>query len=174
MTQEQLFGAYFLATVIIGAALLAWLIYWVYRAKLLEREERRLMIERGLAPPASAPTGWPAVRAREQELKFEERRLRIEKGLDIGSPPPDTPVTRPEDYLRKGLIASSLGAGIAIGYQVFLNSGFDVSSVEMRNWMLFFAVISPVLGLFGVANLLYYKLTKRRGGVEPIAPGPDR
>jgi len=34
-----------------GVIVLLWLIYWVYRAKLLEREERRLMIERGMTPP---------------------------------------------------------------------------------------------------------------------------
>src|SRR5262249_17302472 len=48
---------------IVGAVLvLGWLIYWVYRAKLLEREERRLMIERGMTPPPPQPVGWPAVR----------------------------------------------------------------------------------------------------------------
>src|SRR5215510_3990377 len=61
--------------------ILMWLIYFVYKAKLLEREERRLMIERGIAPPAPPPMGWPAVKIREQELQYEERRLLIEKGI---------------------------------------------------------------------------------------------
>src|SRR6476659_3840995 len=83
---EQQFAIWFMG---IGATavtvILMWVTYfvctYVYKAKLLEREERRLMIEKGMAPPAPAPVGWPAVKVREQELQYEERRLLIEKGL---------------------------------------------------------------------------------------------
>jgi hypothetical protein len=146
-----------------GAVVLLWLIYWVYRVKLLQREERRLMIERGMIPPAPQPTGWPAVRAREQELKFEERRLRLEKGLEI----PDEPAA---DYLRRGLISLSLGLGLAGAYAVFLTSGVEASE-ETRNWFLFFGAVSPAVSLYGVANMVYSRVSKRtrenRGATAP-------
>ena len=143
-----------------GLVVAVWLIYWAYRAKLLEREERRLMIERGLTPPAPAPTGWPAVRAREQELKFEERRLRIEKGMEVLEDPPQPP----EATLRKGLILIGLALGLAGAYVIFNTSGINASD-ETRNWFLFFGVISPVLGLLGAALVVYYLLIpNRRGG----------
>ena len=78
-----------LVGIVSAVLVLGWLIYWVYRAKQLERDERRLMIERGVAPPAPAVVGWPAMRAREAELRFEERRLLIEKGLNPGEAKPD-------------------------------------------------------------------------------------
>src|SRR4029453_3999327 len=80
LTSDQTF--YVLILGITGVvAVLIWMIYWIYRARLLAREERRLMIERGMTPPPPHPAGWPAVKAREQELQYEERRLLIEKGL---------------------------------------------------------------------------------------------
>jgi hypothetical protein len=42
---------FFIVAVVGAVIVLGWLIYWIYRAKLLEREERRLMIERGMIPP---------------------------------------------------------------------------------------------------------------------------
>src|SRR5687767_3383483 len=81
MEQQQFIA--FLVSVLSGVVVALWLIYWVYRAKLLEREERRMMIERGMTPAAPVPVGWPGVRIREMELKAEERRLRIEKGLEL-------------------------------------------------------------------------------------------
>jgi len=174
---EQQFAIWFMAigstaTVII----LTWMIYWVYKAKLLEREERRLMIERGMTPPPSQPGGWPAVKAREAELRFEERRLLIEKGMQPGAEngynmltqllsKADTPPPQPEQYLNRGLVKLAFGLGLAGAYGVFKSSGIEASS-ETQNWFLFFGVISPAVTLWGVANVIYYQATrsKRREG----------
>ena len=159
-----------------------WLIYWVYRAKVLEREERRLMIERGMVPPEPRAhvTTWPAVKAREQELRFEERRLLIEKGLQPGAEHvanfladlgPKTEERQPEDYLRRGLIKLAFGLGLAGAYVVFNSSGIDASS-EVENWFIVFGVISPAIALWGVANVVYYRETrKREGKVSGRDPG---
>jgi hypothetical protein len=155
---EQQFAIWFIG---IGATALAvvlmWMIYFVYKAKLLEREERRLMIERGMVPPPSQPAGWPGVKARELELKAEERRLMIEKGLHI---PPESPQS-PAETLRRGLVWGAIGLGLAGAYIVFNTSGVDASD-QTRNWFLFFGVISPAATLYGVAQVVHYKLTKNR------------
>ncbi|MGH9241062.1 MAG: DUF6249 domain-containing protein [Vicinamibacterales bacterium] len=148
----------FFALALLAALVVAWGIYWIYRAKLLQREERREMIERGMTPPPPQPMGWPAVRAREQELKFEERRLRIEKGLEVLEDPPPPPGAT----LRKGLILIGFGLGLAGAYIIFNNSGINHSD-EARNWFLFFGVISPIIGFIGAALVLFYVLTNRRG-----------
>ena len=172
---EQAFAAWVLALYFAGMVLAAlvgaWLIYWVYRAKVLQREERRLMIERGMIPPPPQPTGWPAVRAREQELKFEERRLRIEKGLPVAD---DDPANAPRDLLRRGLVSLAIGLGLAGGYVVFRTNGITASE-ETRNWFLFFGVISPGIALYGVANLIHHWMTSDRADhSQTSAPGPLR
>ena len=74
---------------------LLWLIYRVYRAKLLEREERRMM------------------------------------------------------------------------------SGVDASQ-DTRNWLLFFAVISPLFAANGLANVLHYLATRRNAAAEASGRDPAR
>jgi hypothetical protein len=168
---EQAFAVW-VAGLVFGAMVLigGWITYWVYRAKLLEREERRLMIERGMIPPPPQATGWPAVRAREQELKFEERRLRIEKGLSV----PEDPANTPRDVLRRGLVSLALGLGLAGGYIVFKTSGFEASETT-ENWLLFFGVISPGVAFYGIANIVHHTMTRSRAGeAETSAPGPLR
>jgi hypothetical protein len=181
MTQQE-----FILSVmgIVGlAVVLVWLIYWVYRAKLLDREERRLMIERGIAPPPPEAKGWPAVKAREQELRFAERRLLIEKGIEAGvydprNPPPSFLSTetaeprRPDDYLRRGLVRFGIGAGLLGAYAIFRTSGIDVSD-EVRNWILFFALISPLFAANGLANILHYMATRRTKDAASV-PDPAR
>ena len=162
--------------------------YWLYRglsqAKVLEREERRLMIEKGISPPPPQAAGWPAVRAREAELRFQERRLLIEKGMQPGAENVSNVLTEllskeseeaPERYLRRGLKTFALGLGLAAAYVVFRTSGIDASD-ETRNWFLFFGVISAPIAFFGVANLIYYRATKdkARGATATTAPGPGR
>jgi len=157
---------------IAGAVVVAgWLIYWVYRAKLLEREERKLMIERGLTPPAPVPQGWPAVRAREQELRYEERRLRIEKGLDPGVEP--VAPRHPEETLRRGLVALAVGLGLLAPYGIVHWSAAPVSD-DSAGFLLFLAVIGPIVALYGVANITLYGLTKNRpsAAASPSSPGP--
>jgi hypothetical protein len=152
---------------------LTWLIYFVYKAKLLEREERRLMIERGMTPAQPPPAGWPGVKVRELELKAEERRLLIEKGMQPGSElnPLDTltqllpkaKAPEPERHLHRGLVKLAFGLGLAGAYGVFKSSGIDASS-ETQNWFLFFGVISPTVTLWGVANIIYYWTARSRQG----------
>ena len=173
----------------IGAAavVLMWLVYfvctYVYKAKLLEREERRLMIEKGMTPPEPQAAGWPAVKAREAELRFQERRLLIEKGMQPGAENGYNILTElltkekedaPERYLRRGLKALAFGLGLATAYVIFRTSGIDASD-ETRNWFLFFAVISAPIAFYGVANLIYYRATRDKASVAATtAPGPDR
>jgi hypothetical protein len=188
---EQQFAIWFIGIGATAVTVLGmWLIYWVYKAKLLEREERRLMIERGMPPPPPQPVGWPAVKVREQELQYEERRLLIEKGLtpeviesglkfgnadgtsffDAFLPKRTQP--QPHDYLRKGLRALAFGLGLAGGYVVFNRSGIDASD-EARNWFLFFGILSPAVTLFGISNVVIYWVTRNRSG-GPTAPGQGR
>ena len=156
----------FLAFVAMSFGLLAWLIYWVYRARGLAREERRLMIEKGMTPPVPEPQGWPAVRAREMQLKFEERRLRLEKGLDV--PIEERTPRQPESYLLHGLLALCLGAGLEIGFLVFFFGGFRFDETE--EWLAFLAVVSPVVALYGVANVVYYRQIRHRRTEPKEAP----
>ena len=165
-----------------GVVVLLWLIYWVYRAKLLEREERRLMIERGIAPPAPAPVGWPGVKIREMELKAEERRLRIEKGLDI---PQDDDTTdtfakltatlkrRPEAYLRRGLVALFGGLGLGVAY-VLIRLNLDLGIAETREWLLALSIVAPVLTLYGLAYVVFYRSARDRLTEPTTVRGPGR
>jgi hypothetical protein len=154
-----------LAGIVGGVIVLVWLIYWVYRAKLLEREERRLMIERGVTPPAPAVVGWPAMRAREAELRFQERRLLIEKGLNPGEANTDpfgglfTRKRGPQHSLYRGLVMLAVGIGLLAPYSILRWSGAPVSN-DSRDIALFLAVVGPIMALYAAANLLYYGLTK--------------
>ena len=171
----------FLAVIAGGVTVCLWLIYWVYRAKLLEREERRAMIERGIAPPSPAPAGWPGVRIREMELKAEERRLRIEKGLDI--PPEEAPDTfgklterlngKPEAYLRRGLVALFAGLGVGVAY-VLIRLNLDLAVAETREWLLGLSIVAPVLALYGLAYVVFYHSARDRLNEQTTARGPAR
>ena len=179
MSQQQFI--IYLVGITGGAVVLVWLIYWVYRAKLLEREERRLMIERGMAPPAPAPVGWPGVKIREMELKAEERRLRIEKGLDI--PPDETTDTfdkltarlnrKPEAYLRRGLVALFAGLGVGVAY-VLIRLNLDLAIDETREWLLALSIVAPVLTLYGLAYVVFYRSARDRLSEPATVRGPGR
>ena len=134
-----------------------WVTYFVcktvYKALLLQREERQQMIEKGMVPP-SPNRGWPGVKMREMELQHEERMLRIEKGFPVQT----SGDAAPADTLRRGLVMLALGLGLAAGYAVFKTSGFDASETT-ENWFLFFGVISPGVALYGIANIIHYRMT---------------
>jgi hypothetical protein len=159
----------FLVGIFSGLIVALWLIYWVYRAKLLEREERRMMIERGMTPPAPVPAGWPGVRIREMELKAEERRLRIEKGLEV---PRDDTVDQPgglaarltqtpEAYLRKGLIALHAGTGLFVALAL-VKYNLDLTAPNTHDWILALSIAGPVVSLYGMAHIVFYRLAKDR------------
>lgn len=143
-----------------AVAIIAWAIYWDYRKKRMEHEERRLMIEKGMEPPPMPPprlSGWPGVKQSEDQLKYAERRLLIEKGLEV---PPLVKPLMPEDNLRRGLTAVCLGIGFAAGYLILKLSGLSFSND--KDWLAGFSVLSPVVTLFGLANLVHYQMTKNR------------
>jgi hypothetical protein len=159
----------------LAAVVIAWIVYWDYRKKVVEREERRVMIERGVTPPTPDPAGWPAVKARELELKYMERRLRIEKGLDV---PPETlfgtvgPLTdmlpkrkhrEPTDFLRRGLVSLCVGLAMGVSY-VIVRYGGDPPPPDMASWLLALAIACPAATLYGVAHVLFYALTSRKAG----------
>ena len=137
--------------------LIAWAVYWDFRKKRLQFEERRVMIENGLTPPPPAPpalAGWPGVKQQELQLKFAERRLMIEKGLPVHEDvvKPKLPLTR-HDYLRRGILAACVGAGLLLAYG-FLNLETVGGTDDARAWCL---GLGPLLLLFGIGNLIYYR-----------------
>jgi Flp pilus assembly protein TadB len=140
--------------ILAAAALIAWAVYWDYRKKRLEFEERRIALENGMtpAPPAlPAVAGWPGVKQREMDLKYAERRLMIEKGLAVQEEA-QKPKTR-LDYLRGGLVFTSLGIGAAVAY-ILLGLEPIGGSAEARAWCL---GLAPFLIMFGVGNLVYQR-----------------
>jgi hypothetical protein len=141
------------------AALIAWLIYWDYRKRRLVYEERRLMIERGITPPATVSPwgGWPAVKQHEQQLLYEERRLRIEKGLPVPPLPEPTPWT-PDDYLRWGMVALSLGIGGIVATNTLAVSRLHDAEYA-RAWA---AGLGPLLTLLGLGLIVYGWMTRKR------------
>ena len=181
MTSENLTTVVSLVPWILAALDFAWLIFWDNRKKALEREERRLMIERGIAPPVADPVGWPGVKGRARELKYLERRLRIEKGLDV---PLDAMVAHPmsdllprrkararEDYLRRGLVSLFGGIALGISYGI-LRYGGGPAPADVGDWLLTLAILGPIAALFGLANLLFYALRKPASGATDSARSP--
>jgi len=45
--------------IVLGISVALWSIYWAHQTKRLQYEERRLMIEKGMAPPAMPPSEDP-------------------------------------------------------------------------------------------------------------------
>jgi len=154
-----------------GTLVLCWLVGWLgyieLRKKQMMFEDRRVAIENGVAPPPLPPKqldGWPGVKQRELELKAEERRLRIEKGLHVDDPKPP-PKTR-ADYLRRGIVATCLGAGFALSYVALSASRIDISGVgEALAWCL---GLAPIVFLYGVANLIYQRYVPTTADRGPV------
>ena len=124
----------------------------VLRAKRLEHEERRLMIEKGMTPPPRFSGGWPQVKQREVQARFEERRLMIEKGMV----PPDVPEEgkwQHDDFLRRGLITFFLGIGLGIACYLL------PADADFRPLLSF---VSPVMAMFGLGCVIYYWLSPKR------------
>ena len=124
------------------------------RRSQMGHEERMRMIEKGIAPPPPPVQGWPGVKAQEQKLRFEERRLMIERGVPL----PECVPGQAKDYLRTGIIALCVGIGGGIAY-VLVGSIPIHDAPLVRAWI---AVLSPVLGLYGVGCLAYYAIAGKR------------
>jgi len=139
-----------------AAGLIGWAVYWDFRKKRLQFEERRVMIENGINPPPPAPpalSGWPGVKQQELQLKYAERRLMIEKGLTVHQEvvTPKLPLTR-RDYLRRGILSACVGAGLLLAY-VLLRLQPVEGGAEARAWCL---GLGPLALLFGIGNLIYH------------------
>lgn len=149
--------------ILVGAALIAWAIYMEYRKKRLEFEERRISLENGITPPPPAPrvlAGWPGVKQREMDLKYGERRLMIEKGLLV-----QEEVEKPKsrlDYLRNGLVLTSLGIGAVVAYFLLALEPVEGTS-EVRAWCL---GLAPFFVMLGVGNLVYQRFLPDATGAE--------
>src|SRR5262245_10898205 len=129
-------------------------VMFLWRAKKLDHEERRFMIEKGMTPPPRFSGNWPQVRQHENQLRFEERRLMIEKGL---LPPPFTEQGKWEldDFLRRGIVTLFLGIGLGITYYLLPETTV-------------LAFVSPGLALFGLGCITYYVIgAKRPAGGAP-------
>ena len=99
----------------------------------------------------------------------------IEKGMDPGPANPDPfggllsrAPRRPEQSLYRGLGMLAAGVGLLTPSIVIRWSGATVSP-DSADFVLFLAVIGPVVALFGLANVVYYGLTKNR---PPEAASP--
>ena len=139
-----------------ATGLIAWAVYWDFRKKRLQFEERRVMIESGLTPPPPSPpalAGWPGVKQQELQLKYAERRLMIEKGLPVHEDvaKPKLPPTR-SDHLRRGILGVCIGAGFLLAYLLLRLQPVD-GGAEARAWCL---GLGPLVLLFGIGNLIYY------------------
>ena len=149
-----------------GTALIAWAVYWDFRKKRLDFEERRVMIENGINPPPPPPhalSGWPVVKQQELQLKYAERRLMIEKGLPVHEDvvKPKLPLTR-QDHLRRGILGLCIGVGLLLAY-VLLKLQPVEGGAEARAWCL---GLGPLALLFGIGNLIYHPFA-------PAAHEPD-
>jgi len=151
--------------IVCGTIFLCWLVGWLSFVELRKRQmmftERRVAIENGMPPPPLPPKqldGWPGVKQREMELAAEERRLRIEKGLPDAAPP--APKSR-QDYLRRGIVATCLGAGLGLAYV-----GLSVSQLKvdgLREALAWCLGLAPLFLLYGVAHLIFQRYVPDRG-----------
>ena len=146
--------------------LIAWGVYWDFRKKRLQFEERRVMIENGINPPPPAPpalAGWPGVKQQELQLKYAERRLMIEKGLPVHEElvEPKLPPLR-RDYMRRGILGVCIGAGLLLAYMLLRLQPVE-GGAEARAWCL---GLGPIALLFGMGNLIYSPFA-------PVAHEPD-
>jgi hypothetical protein len=142
--------------IVCATVFFCWLAYWDYRKKRLQFDERRIALENGMEPPPLPPKpldGWPGVKQREAELKAEERRLRIEKGLPVQE---DAAVVKTKsDYMRRGLVAVCVGAGLGLAYVTLSVSNADAGGT--REALAWCVGLAPIIFLYGVANLIYQR-----------------
>ena len=93
-----------------------------------------------------------------KRLQYQERQLMIERGMTPPPLPPDGkkghPVS-PDESLRRGIVMTFLGIGLGIGYVILMNSDGD----GPPPWVA--GVGAAVVGLIGIANLLYYAIVRQ-------------
>jgi hypothetical protein len=164
--QEATAMVFAVITIVVAGLVLVWLIYWDYKKRRLQYEERRLMIDKGLTPPPmlSTPGGTAAqAQLHFQQRQFEERRLMIEKGM---VPPPFLFDERPQRTsaanVHQAVILLGLGLGSSIGY-------FALDSTNEFKGLIGFA--APILVALGVGYIALAIWAKRQ---EPEENGPGK
>jgi hypothetical protein len=114
-----------------------------FKRRKLQSDERRAMIERGMEPPPLQ-----------------------ERGVDFGLS--RTPEQRRERALSGGIIMLAIGIGLGLGAYLIANVVAE-SFIPRR-------VVGPltlgacVVGFIGLGNLVYYAVSRKRGGGEGGAP----
>ena len=162
MNPDERFGLWFAVLVIVlGATVAVWAIYWEYRKRQLQHDERRSMIEKGMTPPPLHPAGsWR--QAYPQQLRHEARLRMIEKGIPVTLD--DKKPWAIEDFLRRGTIMLFVGIGLGIAY-------FALSPTNDFKGLIGF--LAPLLGSAGLGCIIYYYLAKDRLSEKP-AENPER
>jgi hypothetical protein len=111
-----------------------------YKRRKLQADERRAMIERGMEPPP----------LQERGMDFSLRR---------------TPDQRRERALSGGIVMLALGIGLGLAAYLLRNVLVDTFiSPKVAGPMTLGAC---VVGFIGLGNLVYYAVSRRRGGEKP-------
>ncbi len=139
-----------LAAIVLTLGLVPLGAYFDHRKRKMVFEERRLMIERGMQPPAALPDTGP---------------LAMLHGAG-GLAPRDTK-TAVEACLRRGIVLAFLGAGLWVGDSVLNQRLATLAEYGSQGAQAFIAsgalaAAGAVLGLTGIGNLVYYALARSR------------
>jgi hypothetical protein len=107
---------------------------------------------------------------RRRKLQFDERRLMIERGmtpppLDAGSDrePELDPATRREKSLQGGIITLFVGIGLGLGAYALTVLPHTYVPRGLAGPL---ALAAAVVGCVGIGQLLYYAVSRPRGGVQ--------
>ena len=154
---------------VLGAVITCWAVYWDFRKKRLQYEERRQMIDKCISPPILAqPNPWGTsseeTKQRRLQLQYEERRLMIEKGMTPPALSAEDPFAKKpwaiNDYLRYGTVTFFAGVGCVVSY-------FFLSPGDGKNTLAF---IGPTLTFVGAGFLVYYFVARNTKSTESAAP----
>lgn len=129
-------------------------LYIDHRKRKMVFDERRLMIERGMTPPATMPETNP--------LAFLH---------EIGTRGTRDPRAALDACLRRGTVLVFLGLGLWLGDVVLNQRLTALAEYGSRGAVALvasgtFAAAGAVFGLTGVGNLLYYALARRPRDVQ--------
>lgn len=121
--------------------------YMDHRKRRMIFEERRLMIERGMQPPAEVPEPNP--------LAFLK---------ELGAPKVRDARSAVEACLRRGIVLLFLGLGLWAGDYVLNQRAAALASSGVHPFVASgtLAAVGSICGLTGLGNLIYYGLARRR------------
>jgi nitrogen fixation-related uncharacterized protein len=109
-----------ISAVVLGFAVGFWAIYWAYRKQRLQYEERRLMIEKGMTPPAVLPEGEKKRWTPEECLKYGTIMVFLGIGFGVASllVGPSGRGPHPSELAVAGAIVGLLGLGNLVYYVI--------------------------------------------------------